>query len=80
MQSRLDAITAAWNALPVHERQRQMPMPSDRRDQSGRDRALTVYNHKDEVDLVILAFRYELPTGELPPGYPTRHAVSRTQG
>jgi hypothetical protein len=67
MQSRLDAITAAWNALPVHERQRQMPMPSDRRDQSGRDRALTVYNHKDEVDLVILAFRYELPTGELPP-------------
>jgi hypothetical protein len=67
MQSRLDTITEAWNVLPVHERQRQMPMPSDRRDQSGRDRAVAAFDQDDHIDLIILGFRYEMPTGDLPP-------------
>jgi hypothetical protein len=66
IQARLDAIQNAWNDLPIHERQRRMPKPTDRRDESGSDRAMSAFGTGNEIDALILGFRYELPTGQLP--------------
>jgi hypothetical protein len=63
LQGRLDQITAAWNDLPIHERQRLDP-PKD--GLSGRARAMAAYQTDDEVDALIRAFRYEMPQGDLP--------------
>ena len=77
LQDRLNEITNAWNALPIHERQRLMPHPGDRDDESGRDRALAAYDIDDEVTALLLGFRYELPSGDLPPTTGTAPIVER---
>jgi hypothetical protein len=63
VQERLDQIAAAWNDLPIHERQRLDP-PKD--NLSGRTRALAAYQTDDDLAALIKAFSYELPRGELP--------------
>ena len=63
VQDRLDEIAAAWNDLPIHERQRLDP-PKD--NLSGRGRAMAAYQTDDEVAALIKSFRYEMPEGELP--------------
>jgi hypothetical protein len=77
LQDRLNEVTNVWNALPIHERQRLMPHPGDRDDESGRDRALAAYDIDDEVTALLLGFRYELPSGELPPTAETAPFVER---
>jgi hypothetical protein len=77
LQDRLNRIQDAWNALPIHERQRLMPHPGDRDDQSGRDRALAAYDIDEEVTALLLGFRYELPSGKLPPTTETAPIVER---
>jgi hypothetical protein len=77
LQDRLNEITNAWNALPIHERQRLMPHPGDRDDESGRDRALAAYDIDDEVTALLMGFRYELPSGKLPPTTETAPIVQR---
>jgi hypothetical protein len=64
LQGRLDQISAAWNDLPIHERQRLDP-PKD--NLSGRDRAMAACQTDDEMEALIRSFSYELPEGELPP-------------
>lgn len=63
-QGRLNEIAAAWNDLPIHERQRLDPGEGDL---SGRSRAMAAYQTDDEVEALIRAFRYEMPHGELEP-------------
>jgi hypothetical protein len=63
LQDRLDQIGAAWNELPIHERQRLDPPQGDL---SGRSRAMTTYRTDDEIVALITAFRHELPQGDLP--------------
>jgi len=63
LQGRLDQIGAAWNDLPIHQRQRLDPPLDDR---SGRARALAAYQTDDEVEALISSFRYEMPQGDLP--------------
>jgi hypothetical protein len=63
LQGRLDQISAAWNDLPIHERQRLDP-PKD--NLSGCARAMAAYRTENEVEALIRAFTYELPQGELP--------------
>jgi hypothetical protein len=77
LQDRLNEITNTWNALPIHERQRLMPHPGDRDDESGCDRALAAYDIDDEVTALLLGFRYELPSGELPATTETAPIVER---
>jgi hypothetical protein len=62
LQGRLDQIAAAWNALPIHERQRLDPQPGNL---SGRTRAMAAYQTDDEMTALIRSFRYEMPQGEL---------------
>ena len=54
---------AAWNDLPIHERQRLDP-PKD--NLSGRSRAMAAYQTDNEIEALIRAFRYEMPQGDLP--------------
>ena len=63
LQDRLDQISAAWNELPIHERQRLDP-PKD--NLSGRSRAMAAYQTDDEVHALITSFRYDMPQGDLP--------------
>jgi hypothetical protein len=63
LQGRLDQIAAAWNDLPIHERQRLDP-PKD--NLSGRSRAMAAYQTDDEVHALIRSFTYEMPQGDLP--------------
>jgi hypothetical protein len=63
LQDRLDQISAAWNELPIHERQRLDPPEGDL---SGRDRAMAAYRTDDEIEALITSFRYEMPQGDLP--------------
>ena len=63
LQGRLDQISAAWNGLPIHERQRLDP---PKENLSGRSRAMAAYQTDDEVEALIRAFRYEMPQGDLP--------------
>ena len=63
LQGRLDQITAAWNDLPIHERQRLDPPTGDL---SGRIGAMAAYQTDDEIEALIRSFTYEMPTGELP--------------
>lgn len=63
LQGRLDQISAAWNDLPIHERQRLDP---PKENLSGRSRAMAAYQTDDEVEALIRAFRYEMPQGGLP--------------
>jgi hypothetical protein len=63
VQGRLDQIAAAWNDLPIHERQRLDPQEGNL---SGRERAMAVYQTPVEVSALIRSFRYEMPEGELP--------------
>ncbi len=63
LQDRLDQISAAWNDLPISERQRLDPPPGDL---SGRERAMAAYQTDIEVVALIRAFAYEFPQGELP--------------
>jgi hypothetical protein len=63
LQGRLDQITAAWNDLPIHERQRLDP-PKD--NLSGRTRAMTAYQTEVEAEALIRSFTYEMPQGDLP--------------
>ena len=63
LQGRLNEITAAWNDLPIHERQRLSP-PTD--NLNGRREAMAAYQTDDEIEALIQAFRYEMPQGELP--------------
>jgi hypothetical protein len=63
LQDRLDQIAAAWNDLPIHERQRLDP-PKD--NLSGQERAMAAYQTDDEIEALIQSFAYELPEGELP--------------
>ena len=64
LQGRLDEIAAAWNDLPIHERQRRDPQHGDL---SGRTRAMAAYQSEDEIEALIRSFRYEMPQGELAP-------------
>jgi hypothetical protein len=63
LQDRLDQIAAAWNDLPIHQRQRLDP-PKD--NLSGRSRAMAAYQTDDDIAALIKSFRYEMPQGELP--------------
>jgi hypothetical protein len=63
LQDRLDQISAAWNELPIHERQRLDPPEGDL---SGRSRAMAAYRTDDEIEALITSFRYEMPQGDLP--------------
>ena len=63
LQGRLDQITAAWNDLPIHERQRLDPPKGNL---SGRIGAMAAYQTDDEVEALIRSFTYEMPKGELP--------------
>ena len=63
LQGRLDQISAAWNDLPIHERQRLDPLEGNL---SGRERAMAAYQTEVEVSALIRSFRYEMPQGELP--------------
>jgi hypothetical protein len=63
LQARLDQISAAWNELPIHERQRLDP-PKD--NLSGRTRAMTAYQTEIETEALIRSFTYEMPQGDLP--------------
>jgi hypothetical protein len=63
IQERLDQIAAAWNELPIHERQRLDP-PRD--NLSGRERAMDAYQTDDEIEALMRSFSYELPQGDLP--------------
>ena len=63
LQGRLDQISAAWNELPIHERQRWDP-PKD--NLSGRTRAMTAYQTEIEMEALIRSFSYEMPQGDLP--------------
>jgi len=69
LEQRLTAITAAWNALPEHERVRRMPHPGDDvgDEVNGRESAMRRYGVDDPLVALLLTFRHELPTGELPP-------------
>jgi hypothetical protein len=68
LQAALDETTRRWNALPVHERTRLMPLPGDEeRDESEHERALRMTGVDDEIVALLLGFRHELPSGELPP-------------
>ena len=63
LQGRLDQISAAWNELPIHERQRLDPQKGNL---SGRSRAMTAYQTKIEMEALIRSFTYEMPEGDLP--------------
>ena len=63
LQDRLDQIAAAWNDLPIHERQRLDPSKDNL---SGCERAMAAYGTDDEVQALIRSFSYELPEGDLP--------------
>jgi hypothetical protein len=63
LQGRLNEIAAAWNELPIHERQRLSPREGDL---SGRSAAMAAYQTDDEIEALIQTFRYEMPQGELP--------------
>lgn len=63
LQGRLNEIAAAWNDLPIHERQRLNPPEGDL---NGRSAAMAAYQTDDEIEALIQAFRYEMPQGELP--------------
>ena len=63
LQDRLDHISAAWNDLPIHERQRLDPLEGN---QTGRDRAMEAYQTDIEAEALIKSFGYELPQGDLP--------------
>jgi hypothetical protein len=63
LQARLGQISAAWNELPIHERQRLDP-PKD--NLSGRTRAMTAYQTEIETEALIRSFTYEMPQGDLP--------------
>ena len=63
LQGRLDQITAAWNDLPIHERQRLDPPKGNL---TGRSRAMAAYQTENEVEALIRSFTYEMPQGELP--------------
>jgi hypothetical protein len=63
LQGRLDQISAAWNELPIHERQRLDPPKGNL---SGRTRAMTSYQTDIEMEALIRSFTYELPQGGLP--------------
>ena len=63
LQGRLDQISAAWNELPIHERQRLDPQKGDL---SGRSRAMTAYQTEIEMEALIRSFTYEMPEGDLP--------------
>ena len=63
LQGRLDQISAAWNDLPIHERQRLDPPKGNL---SGLTRAMAAYQTDNEVEALIRSFRYEMPQGELP--------------
>jgi hypothetical protein len=63
VQGRLDQITAAWNELPIHERQRLDPPKGNL---SGRSRAMTAYQTEIEMEALIRSFSYEMPQGDLP--------------
>jgi hypothetical protein len=71
LQQKLDAITAAWNALPTAERRRRMPMPGDLPGEdpelSGRQNAMQGYGVDDGLIALVMTFAQQLPTGELPP-------------
>ena len=63
LQGRLDQISAAWNELPIHERQRLDPQKGDL---SGRSRAMRAYQTEIEMEALIRSFTYEMPEGDLP--------------
>jgi hypothetical protein len=63
LQGRLDQISAAWNELPIHERQQLDPPTGNL---SGCSRAMAAYRTDNEVEALIRSFSYELPQGELP--------------
>ena len=63
LQGRLDQITAAWNDLPIHERQRLDPPKGNL---AGRTRAMTAYQTDIEMEALIRSFTHELPQGDLP--------------
>lgn len=65
LDTRLQEINAAWNALPAHERVRRMPSP-ELNAMSGAERRAAA-GGGDPIVGLILDFRYELPDGELPP-------------
>jgi hypothetical protein len=64
LQGRLNEIAAAWNDLPIHQRQRLGPGEGDL---SGRSAAMAAYQTDDEIYALIRSFRYEMPQGELAP-------------
>jgi hypothetical protein len=63
LQDRLDQITAAWNELPIHERQRLDPPKGNL---SGRTRAMAAYQTDIEMEALIRSFTYEIPQVDLP--------------
>src|SRR4029450_6072811 len=63
LQGRLDQISAAWNELPIHERQRLDPPKGNL---SGRTRAMTAYQTEIEMEALIRSFTYQMPQGDLP--------------
>jgi hypothetical protein len=63
LQGRLDQISAAWNELPIHERQRLDPPKGNL---SGRTRAMTAHQTEIEMEALIRSFTYEMPQGDLP--------------
>ncbi|HEU0288200.1 MAG TPA: hypothetical protein VFR22_14225 [Nocardioidaceae bacterium] len=67
LQAKLDEINDSWNALPIHERRRRMPSPSDDPELTGAEQAMDAYGIDDPIEALILGFRYELPDGTLPP-------------
>lgn len=65
LNARMALVSASWNSLPVHERQRLMPRPGDE-DVSGCERAMAAYAVDDPVVALVMSMRHELPTGPLP--------------
>jgi hypothetical protein len=76
LQGRLDKIAAAWNDLPIHQRQRLNPREGDL---SGRSRAMAAYQTDDEIYALISSFRYEMPQGELAPPSQIAPLIRETQ-